>query len=125
MADNAVVQNSLVYNGCKIDGTVRNSILFPGVQVKKGAVVENSVLFFSNQVGENCRLNKVVADVNTVYGKNVVIGPEECTAETEVTVVGWNNKVPDRTHIGEGATVYPNLSDKAWPLSLNAGEVLQ
>jgi glucose-1-phosphate adenylyltransferase len=125
MADNAVVQNSLVYNGCKIDGTVRNSILFPGVQVKKGAVVENSVLFFSNQVGENCRLNKVVADVNTVYGKNVVIGPEECTAETEVTVVGWNNKVPDRTHIGEGATVYPNLSDKAWPLSLNAGEVLR
>ena len=125
MADHAVVRNSLVYNGCKIDGTVRNSILFPGVHVKKGAVVENSVLFFSNQVGENCRLNKVVADVNTVYGKNVVVGPEECTTETEVTVIGWNNKVPDGTYIGEGATVYPNLADKAWPLRLNAGEVVR
>lgn len=125
MADNAVVQNSLVYNGCKIDGTVKNSILFPGVQVKKGAVVENSVLFFNNMVGENCRLNKVVADVNTVYGRNVVIGPEVCDGKTEVTVIGWNNLVPDKTTIGEGATVYPNLSPKSWPSRVLSREVLR
>jgi glucose-1-phosphate adenylyltransferase len=125
MADNAVVENSLVYNGCKIDGTVRNSILFPGVHVQKGAVVENSVLFFSNIVGENCRFNKVVADVNTVFGKNVVIGPEECRAGTEVTVIGWNNHVPDKTVIGEGVTVYPNLLTERWPALLLEGEVLR
>jgi glucose-1-phosphate adenylyltransferase len=125
MADHAEVRNSLVYNGCKIDGTVRNSILFPGVHVRKGAVVENSVLFFSNQVGENCRLNKVVADVNNVYGKNVVIGPEVCDATTEVTVIGWNNKVPDGTVIGEGATVYPDLAGKNWPACVQKGEVLR
>jgi glucose-1-phosphate adenylyltransferase len=125
MADHAEVRNSLVYNGCKIDGTVRNSILFPGVHVKKGAIVENSVLFFSNQVGENCRLNKVVADVNNVFGKDVVIGPEVCDTATEVTVVGWNNKVPDRTVIGEGATVYPDLTCKSWPACVQKGEVLR
>ncbi len=125
MADNAVVQNSLIYNGCKIDGTVRNSILFPGAQVKKGAVVENSVLFFSNIVGENCRFNKVVADVNTVFGKNVVIGPETCDDKTEVTVIGWNNQVPDSTVIGEGATVYPHLVPKSWPACVQRGEVLR
>lgn len=125
MADNAVVQNSLIYNGCKIDGTVRNSILFPGVHVKKGAIIENSVLFFSNLVGENCRLNKVVADVNNVYGKNVVIGPKVCDAKTEVTVIGWNNQVPDKTVIGEGATVYPNLASKSWPACVQKGEVLR
>ncbi len=125
ITDDAVVQNSLIYNGCRIDGTVRNSILFPGVRVMQGAVVENSVLFFSNIVGENCRLNKVVADVNTTYGNNVVAGPEICNVDSQVTVIGWNNHVPDGTIIGEGATIYPNLSSQNWPTCIQAGEVLR
>ncbi len=63
MGDNAVVQNSLVYNGCRIEGTVIDRSCFPVSMSRKGAVVENSVLFFNNVVGGNCRLNKVVADV--------------------------------------------------------------
>lgn len=125
MGENAVVHNSLVYNGCKIGGTVRNSILFPGVHVKKGAVVENSVIFFSNIIGENCRINKIVSDVNTSYEDGVQIGPENCEDSTAVTVIGWNNKVPANTVIGEGATVYPRLPRSAWPNTVKAGEVLR
>lgn len=124
MGDGAVVGNSLIYNGCRIEGTVRNSILFPGVSVAKGAVVDNSVIFFSNTIGENCRLNKVVADVNTFYGRNVVIGPEVCSPGSEVTVVGWNNKIPDSTVIGEGATIYPSVTCP-WPGRIGRGEVLR
>ena len=36
--------NSMVAEGCRIEGVVENSILFPGVVVEKGAVVENSVI---------------------------------------------------------------------------------
>jgi len=125
MGDNAVVHNSLVYNGCKIGGTVLNSILFPGVHVKKGAVVENSILFFSNVVGENCRLNKVVADVNNSFGRNARVGPEVCDEKTNVTVVGWNNTIPENTVIGEGATIYPRLADTSWPACVKKGEVLR
>lgn len=125
IAENATIENSLIYNGCKIDGTVKNSILFPGVQVKKGAVVENSVLFFKNKVKENCRLNKVVSDVNNRFLKNVVIGPERCRPESEVTVVGWNSEVPSNTRIGEGATIYPRIAKDRWPAIIRAGEVLR
>lgn len=125
MGNNAVVHNSLVYNGCKIGGTVLNSILFPGVHVKKGAVVENSILFFSNVVGENCRLNKVVADVNNSFGRNARVGPEVCDEKTNVTVVGWNNTIPENTVIGEGATIYPRLADTSWPACVKKGEVLR
>ncbi|HBG18348.1 MAG TPA: glucose-1-phosphate adenylyltransferase [Desulfobulbaceae bacterium] len=125
MGNNAVVHNSLVYNGCKIGGTVRNSILFPGVHVRKGAVVENSILFFSNLVGENCRLNKVVADVNNSFGVNAIVGPEVCGAGTSVTVIGWNNVIPDNTVIGEGATIYPRLAGTSWPAQVKKGEVLR
>jgi glucose-1-phosphate adenylyltransferase len=125
MGDNAVVENSMIYNGCKIGGTVKNSVLFPGVHVKKGAVVENSVIFLSNLIGENCRLNKVVSDVNNSYGDSVRIGPEECKDNTAITMVGWNNKIPDNTTIGEGATIYPRIPPANWPIVLQAGEVLR
>lgn len=119
------ISNSLIYNGCIIEGTVRNSIIFPGVRVKKGAIVENSVIFFSNEIGENCRLNKVVADVNSSYGKDVVIGPESGSLAEEVTVIGWNNHVPDRTRIDKGVVVYPDTEQDKWPSIVKHGEDLR
>ena len=54
--------NSLVADGCIIEGTVENSILFPGVTVKKGAVVKNSILFKHTVVEEDARISFVIAD---------------------------------------------------------------
>ena len=125
IGENATVTNSLVYNGCKVGGTVRNSILFPGVHVKNGAVVENSILFYNNIVGRECRLNKVVADVNNIFEEKVKAGPAVCDEHTAVTVIGENNTIPAGTHIGEGAVIHPELSAAAWPAHINSGEELQ
>ena len=54
--------NSLVADGCIIDGTVENSIIFKGAKVAKGAVVKNSILMQDTVVGENAKLNCVIAD---------------------------------------------------------------
>jgi glucose-1-phosphate adenylyltransferase len=121
----ARVQNSLVYNGCRIEGTVRNSIIFPGVEVGKNSVVEDSVLFFNNRIGRNCRLSKVVADVNTVYGDGVIIGAELGRQARKVTVVGWNNRIPGQVVIGEGATIWPELKPSGWKKVVESGEVLK
>lgn len=125
VGDYASVSNSLIYNGCHIEGTVRNSILFPGVVVGKNSMVEDSVLFFNNVIGRNCRLSKVVADVNTVYGDGVIIGAEAGRRADKVTVIGWNNRVPEQAMIGEGATIYPELNNKSWKKIVAAGEVLK
>jgi len=60
------VTNSFIADGCIIDGTVKNSILFRGVRVNKGAVVENSILMQGVEVRENARLKYVVSDKNAV-----------------------------------------------------------
>lgn len=125
--EGAQVHNSLVYNGCVVEGVVRNSVLFPGVHVEEGAVVENSVLFFNNHIGANCCFNKVITDVNSVFGKGVCVGSGIEKSVEEVTVIGWNNHIPDETNIGEGATVYPNLTKEQWPKTkrIEVGEVLK
>ena len=58
----AIVQNSLVGNGCVIEGTVKNSILFRGVTVEKGAAIENCILMQGTYVGKNSVLKNITAD---------------------------------------------------------------
>ena len=64
--ENAVVKNSLISDGCVIEGIVENSILFRGVKVGKGAVVKNSIVMQDNIIGENTSLNCVITDKNVV-----------------------------------------------------------
>ncbi len=106
VSESGVIRNSLVYNGCQVEGTVENSVLFPGVQVRAGAVVRDSVLFFDNLIGRDCRVNKVVSDVNVTLGEGVRIGED---GGDGVTVLGWNNTVPAGMKIGSGSTIYPDL----------------
>ncbi len=106
-----VVDNSMAYNGCVVEGKVRNSILFPGVRVAKGAEVNNSILFFNTVVHEGSKLERVISDVNTTFGSNVQIG----TAEGGVTMIGWNNQIPAGMVIGGGCMVAPEIPDERWP----------
>jgi glucose-1-phosphate adenylyltransferase len=60
----AKASNSLIADGCIIEGTVENSVLFRGVTVAKGTVVRNSILMQGTHVGENSSLDCVVTDKN-------------------------------------------------------------
>lgn len=60
--ENAKVKNSIVADGCVIEGVVENSILFRGVKVGKGTVVKNSILLQNTYTGDDVYLNCVVTD---------------------------------------------------------------
>lgn len=76
-SDDAVVKNSLIADGCVIEGTVENSILFRGVHVKKGTVVKNSIMLQNSVTGENVTLNCVIADKNVVIRDDRVLSGSE------------------------------------------------
>ena len=75
--DGAKVVNSVVAEGCVIEGTVENSIIFRGVRVGKGAVVKNSILFQDTYVCQDASLNCVITDKNVmIKDKRVLSGCE-------------------------------------------------
>ena len=76
----ADVTNSIVADGCVINGTVRNSILFRGVTVEKDAVVENCILMQETAVDSGAVIDNVIADKNAVIGENMVLRgrPDRC-----------------------------------------------
>ncbi len=58
----ACAKHSIIADGCIIEGTVKNSILFKGVKVGKNAVVENCVLMEGAVVGNNSTVKNIIAD---------------------------------------------------------------
>ena len=66
----AQVKNSLVADGCIIEGSVKNSILFRGVKVGKGTVVENCILMESTEVGRDCKVLNLITDRNVTISDN-------------------------------------------------------
>ncbi len=58
----SVVSNSLIADGCIVEGEVRNSILFRDVIVAAGAVVENCVLMEGTTIGAGCEIKYMITD---------------------------------------------------------------
>ena len=59
---NSSVKNSMIADGCVIEGTVKNSIIFRGVKVAEGAVVENCIVMQSGVIGKDCVVQNVTMD---------------------------------------------------------------
>lgn len=76
-AESSVVKNSLVADGCIIDGTVENSIIFRGVKISRSATVKNSILFQDTVIGENVFLNCVITDKNVVIRDGRILSGHE------------------------------------------------
>lgn len=74
-AASAAVSDSLVADGCVIEGTIENSIIFRGVYIKKGAVVKNSIVMQNSVIEENCDIENVIID-------------KECTLRESKRLVG-------------------------------------
>ncbi|MDF1509104.1 glucose-1-phosphate adenylyltransferase subunit GlgD [Robertmurraya sp. DFI.2.37] len=67
---NAIVENSIIADGCIINGTVKNSVVFRGVKIKSGATVSNSIVMQDSEIGINATLNHIVTDKNVIIGEN-------------------------------------------------------
>ncbi|MBQ7654558.1 MAG: glucose-1-phosphate adenylyltransferase subunit GlgD [Clostridia bacterium] len=64
------VHNSLIADGCVIDGTVENSIIFRGARIAKGAHVKNCIIMQNSYISENVNLDCIITDKNVVVKPN-------------------------------------------------------
>ncbi|QGU93872.1 glucose-1-phosphate adenylyltransferase [Clostridium bovifaecis] len=88
IGSDAKIHNSLIVEGCAIFGTVKNSILFPGVYVGKNSVIEDSVIMSNTKIGENVIIRKCIIGSETVIRKNSIIGNSE-----DITLIGDEEEI--------------------------------
>ena len=78
-APTSKVYNSLLADGCIIEGTVINSIIFHDVHIGKGAIVKDSIIMQSSSIEENAKLDCIIADKNVVISSGTSLaGKDNC-----------------------------------------------
>ena len=100
----AVIENSMITEGCDIYGTVQNSVLGAGVVVKAGAVVKDSLIFDGAIIEEGAVVNYSIIDTGVVVGKGATVGADKESA-AGVAVVGAGVKLEDGSKTADGAMI--------------------
>ncbi len=105
IGNEAEIADSIVSEGCYVDGRVTNSVIYYGAKISKGAEVRDSIIMPNAIIGENVRISHAIVGWDTVVGNNCVIGapqdgPED--GEWKIAVVGPELVLAKNTVIKEG-----------------------
>jgi glucose-1-phosphate adenylyltransferase len=124
------VGSSMISSGAVIEGTVINSVLSPGVRVKKGAVVTNSVIFEDVVIEENAVVDLAILDKRVQVGAGVVVGQGDNLTVvnkqfpkhlyTGISLIGKEARIPAGARIGRNCIVNFGYSEN----SFNEGNAL-
>ncbi|MFZ1947853.1 MAG: sugar phosphate nucleotidyltransferase [bacterium] len=124
LGKNADVRESLVANGCSVDGTVTRSVLFPGVTIAAGTTVEDSIVFSDATVEAEATVRHAVVDKMARIGRGAFVGFGNSTCPNSlypealssgITVIGKRSTVPDDARIGRNCLIGRELPSEAFP----------
>ena len=107
----AVVENSMITDGCRVDGTVRHSILFAGVKVETGAVVEDAVVMGGAIIKAGAQVRHCIVAEDAVIGENALVGAMPEGEEKGVATIGPGVYVGSNAKVGPNAMVKENVKD--------------
>lgn len=82
IAPGASVNSSMIGDGCRIYGSVENSVIFPGVIVGKGSIIKDTVIMDNTAISENTKIKRCIIGSRCNIGANCIVGSD--TAEISV-----------------------------------------
>ena len=101
LGKDAVVENSMLTEGCQVFGTVKHSVLFAGVIIEEGATVEDSVLMPGTTVKAGAVVKRTIVAEDCVISANAKVGE----AEGDIALIGQATTLPDGYVVKAGAQV--------------------
>jgi len=113
-------RESMISNGCVIDGTVIHSVLSPGVRVGAGAIVRDSVIMNDTVVGAGAVVDRCVLDKEIEIGRGAQLGfgddntpnqLEPANIDTGITIAGKRAHIPAGAVFGRNCRIDPNTTD--------------
>jgi len=113
LGKNADVASSMIAHGTRIEGSVRRSILFPGVHVGEGAIVEDSIVMHDTRILPGARLHRAIIDKQVRIGEGAEVGVGEPVRHREhphdlgggLCVIGKGAEVPAGAKVGRNTLV--------------------
>ena len=128
----ARVERSILARGCRVMGSVIESVLSPGVVVEPGAVVQRSIVMHDSRIEAGARADSVILDKRVVIGRESEIGgigedrvnqlyPKHL--DSGITLAGKGAHIPARSRIGRNVIILPHQDlTSSGPLEVESGE---
>ncbi len=109
----AVIEQSLVSEGCEVYGEVYHSVLGPKVIVEEGAIIRNSIVMGETIVRKGANLEMCIVSEKCEIGENTYIGVGEAVPHVTkphiyssgISAIGDNTIIPDNVKIGKNCEV--------------------
>ena len=108
---NAKVENSMITDGCRVNGDVKHSILYAGVTVEEGAVIEDAVVMGGTVIKAGAVVKHCIVAENVVIGENAVVGAMPEGDNKGVATIGSGVIIGAGAKIGPNAMISENVKD--------------
>ncbi len=107
ITENARVKDSCLTEGCYVAGDVTHSVLFTGVQIEAGAIVENSIILPNARVERGAYIKNAVVGERAHIGAGCIIGAEtgNVAREQSPMCVGGITLVGKGINVAAGAII--------------------
>ena len=113
IAEDAVVEKSVISNGVEIYGEVHNSVIGAGVIIEKGAIIRDSIIMQETVIGKNCVIDKAIIAENVVIGDNVTLGigsdiPNKSKPNIYsfgLVTIAENSVIPSHVQVGKNTAI--------------------
>ncbi|MFC1872230.1 glucose-1-phosphate adenylyltransferase family protein [Chloroflexota bacterium] len=118
--EEARVVNSLISEGCRINGRVENSVISPGVCIGEGAKVLDSVIMENVVICPDVHISRAILDKEVVVGQGSSVGfgydfspnrEEEQELDSGLTIVGKRAHIPANIKIGHNCVIYAGVDE--------------
>jgi glucose-1-phosphate adenylyltransferase len=110
IGDKGVVENSMITDGCSIQGTVKHSILFAGVTVEEGAEVEDAVIMGSTVIKAGAVVKHCIIAEKAVIGEGAEVG-ELSDGNSNVATIASGVTIGANAKIGPNAMIYEDVEE--------------
>jgi ADP-glucose pyrophosphorylase len=128
LREGAKIISSFISDYCSINGTVENSIIFPGVTIEEGSIIKDSIILPFVKIGSNVRITKAIIDESTnknpdnyqIDNFSKIGSSDQFIKNSDypkalfnsITLIGKNCKIPSGASIGGGCYIASNLGEE-------------
>ena len=133
LAEDSIVEKSIVGEGSEIYGKVYNCVIGCGVSIGKGTVVRDSIIMNNTMIGDNCELDKAIVAENVVLSDNILLGVGDDVAnETHPDIyrnglvcIGERSVLPAGLQVGKNTCIYGVTTEEDYQdLNFPSGKTL-
>lgn len=126
---NSAVERTIIGEGSEIYGQVYNSVIGCDVIIGEGTIVRDSIIMNGTVIGDNCRLEKVIAAENVTIADGVVLGEGDYIENDTrpdiyrdgIVTIGEGTVIPDSVTIGRNTLISGHTVESDYPDGRLAG----